>query len=256
MSKPPPLPEKAPKLSGAPPPLPAAGPSVPSFDGELEKIGFTRSLTRRRKLEFSGRQAGQSITGSLEARTRTKYAGEVRYRELSGFRLFVESPAQTNGRMVLTHKVFASRLTRWLNRKGNLSPVSLPATLRNLEAWAADVSWAECLLHDPEMIPHLAVLIPDRSVTKSHAFQWYGDKLVYTSFGGKGAQATLIADVVARVAGVTARTIYLPKPTIMHRPGWMEKHPVGVLIVLIVGVLLFAGLGSLLLVLIAVLISR
>ena len=256
MSKPPPLTPKRAPAPAMPPPLRVPASDVPSVESELQKIGFTASVSRGRKLEFSGEHSGQHVTGSLEARTRTKYYGEIRRRQLSGFRLFVEAPAQTEGRLILVHKTTASRLTRWLNRKGNVFPITVPAALPNLEAWAADVEWAERLMHDPEMIPHLAALIPDRSFTKNHSLQWYADKVSYSSFGSKGSQALLIADAVARVAAITARCKTLPMATRKHQPGWMERRPLLVVGLIIGGVLLIAGLATLALVLISILISR
>ena len=253
MSKPPPLPS----ASKPPPPLPEQNKDVSGlrFDAALNHIGFTHNLVRMRCLEFSGAVEGQEMTGRLEARTRTKYAGEIRTRTLSGFRLYVDIPLPTNGRLIVSHKAYTSRLTRWINRKGNSLPVALPESLPNLEAWAADVAWAERLLQDEEVATNLAILLPDSSYTKNHSLQWYTDKLGYSSFGGRGSHARLIGEVVTGLAAVSQRSAALPRPTIEHQPGWMERRPKLLMALIFGGFILFAILGTALLMLLALVVT-
>jgi hypothetical protein len=222
----------------------------------LERVGLTCKPETRRKITFKGDIDGQLITGSLEARTRTKYAGDIRYRSVSGYRLLVEVPALTDGRLVLTHQAYASKLTRWLNRKGNLVSVSLPAALPTHEAWGADVNWATTLLADASLLDHLAILVPHRSASKQHSVQWYPDRIGYSSFGGIRAHATTIGDAMTRLAAVANLSLSHPVATVKHRPGWMEKHPIRVVLFLFGAVLAIAVLFTALMIGLAILISK
>jgi hypothetical protein len=220
METPPPLPAAALTPRAVPPPLPASARAEAGFVAEVEKLGFTCSAALPGGVTFSGTLGGQTITGSFSPRTRTRYAGEVRYHTLSGYRLILETPVLTQGRMVLIHHSAGTRLTRWLNRKGNLKKITPPPALTTQEIWAADTAWAERLLCAPDITPHLAALVPDRSHTHKHSLQWHADKMVYSSFGDQDAQARLIADVLRSFAEVARLSATLPAATVPLVSSW------------------------------------
>ena len=232
-------------------------PHPPSeFDLEARRIGLTERTDRIGTSIYRGTVHGRTFTLTANARFRTRYHGKRRQRVHTGFQITMETPCPTGGRLVLTPSHLANRLVRWINRKGGLLPVTGVLDDTFLEAWTHEPAWAARGLAAPDVIDIVRSLLPDRLTPGAHSLQWYPDRLGFNTFGHL-SQCTpnleLWAEQVARLVEATERW---PKPTRPHQPGWMERRPV-LLVATVVGIFLAACIIiPILLVGIAILMSR
>jgi hypothetical protein len=232
-------------------------PHQPSeFDLEAKRIGLTERTDRIGTSTYRGTVHGRTFTLTANARFRTQYHGTHRRRVLSGFQITIETPCPTSGRLVLTPSHLVNRFVRWINRKGGLLPVEgvLDGTLN--EAWTHEPAWAARGLSDPEIINTIGTLLPDRNTPGAHSLQWYPDRLGFNTFGHLSQSTPKLELWVEQVARLAEATDRWPKPSHPHQPGWMERRPV-LLISAVVGIFLAACIIiPILLVGIAILVSR
>jgi hypothetical protein len=208
----------------------------------LAALGMVCQRGRFGLLNFSGHVDGQKVEGTISSVYRTKYYGEIRRRKRVGYRLTVECPCETHGRMVVVHEYTANRLTRWLNRKGGLHPVTSPPPLSHLEAWSHEPRWAEQILQDAECLRMVDSLLPHGNNTPAQSVQWYIDRVGFHASGSLAALARNLPAALRAVTALSTRSRSLPPPRQPHQPGWMETKPWLVVLIVVGG---FLGLGLL-----------
>jgi hypothetical protein len=83
---------------------------------------------------------------------RTKYAGEVHYREFVGCRVTLSMKLDVPSRfMVGDSNAIDNRLANFVNKKRGRELIKLETPGNYLSAWVASKAWSESILHDAEV---------------------------------------------------------------------------------------------------------
>lgn len=264
---PPPVPRQPgpPPVPGLsePPPLdagtlgraPATQASGLSIQQAAALAGLPTARMSMGRLIMEGQIEGRLVKGMVHAVTRTRYAGDVRYRQRTGTRLTLETPSDSGGRMVIAYHISLGRVVRWLNRKGGLYPVEGEVPGGHLGVWSHEPQWSQRLLANPEILEDVLHLLPMETRLQTLAIQVYPDRIVYTCMGSEGQIVNMLAGWVETSVRLAGRLEAAPRPTNQHRPGWMERHPVMLAVLLLGAFFFFIIAGALLLVGLAFLIA-
>lgn len=106
---------------------------------------------------------GRSIKVHCSRRSRTRYAGPVRYRQYAGHQFQIQVSTPVKGRLSFTtSQGCLSGIVRPINRFAGTQPVTdVPDIYSHLEIWSADPEWATRLLTHSTMKSAVQTLIPD-----------------------------------------------------------------------------------------------
>ena len=217
--------------------------------------GLPTAKMRMGQLVLEGQIEGRLVKAMVAAVSRTKHAGQIQYRQRVGTRFTLEIPCSSCGRMVIAYHTSLGRVVRWLNKKGGLHPVEGEVPSGHLGVWSHEPPWSQRLLSSREVVDKILRLLPAETSLQTLAIQVYPDRIVYTCMASEGQIVNLLPDWIEASVRLGALLERAPHPTTQHRPGWMERHPILLVVLVIAAFLAFAIFGTLLLVGLAVLIA-
>ena len=190
MPLPPPLPDSDDSKNSGPPPLPssptekanAADPK--DWLGALYRMGF-------REEEGTPKLAGLNLVGEFEGRilkvhasrrSRTRYAGEIRYRTYHGHRIEFNAETTVKTRCAMSElrsplAQWAAKSNRWFGAKEIPSPAS---SLERYSIWASEPEWAGRFLAKPETASPLSCLLPEADTPPNIGLKWWPGFLTYS----------------------------------------------------------------------------
>lgn len=232
---------------------PAARAAGAALARGLEAQGYRRSDGLGLQA-WQAERAGRTVRINLARRSRTRYVGEIRTRELLGFVLGVECSTTVQSRLVWWVPLGLGRnvLMRWLNRRRGVQVLSFPAVLppgRGLLACEPD--WAGQVVASPAMEVVAALLEgvdgrPMRGSLVLHPGRWQ-------STGPVQALEAITPDSVAQhvntVLELAQQVEALPPPrhpvTLTPMERWTAAHPVLFTLGLLGACLVALGLATL-----------
>lgn len=207
------------------------------------------------RLILEGELSGRLVQAAVQAVTRNRRAGEVRYQQRVSTRFTLEIPCNCGGRMVLGYHASLGRVVRWVNRRGGLFPVEGQVAGGHLGVWSHEPQWSQRLLADKANQEQIVRLLPAQTPLQALAIQVYPDRLIYTCLGTERGISDQFGEWVQAGLSLAVRFEEAPRPATQHQPGWMERHPILLAVLLIGGFLVLCIVGALLLVGLAVVIA-
>jgi hypothetical protein len=245
-------------------PLQAA---VADIDRALRDAGFT-SQPGPGIARWEGRHGSRSWCLMAVPRHRTRYLGEIRTRQHTGwtFNIETETEVATQLQIVGSH-IAAGRFMRWLyRRRGQQVLHPLPGPLQDFSAVAAEAPWAQALLARPSTGPDLAALLalpPGRPAGAPQAYVMFSPRKLLCGWQAPEAGSDSAAHFLQAVAHLStlARTAEaLPPPLRPCQPSrlanWARERPVWLALALLGGGMLLMALAALLLLGVAALVLR
>lgn len=187
-------PRRFPALMADPPPLPgqqrAVPPPLPSADDGRDWLAALQALGLEHDSE-APIQSGLNLRGTIDGhvvkvhasrRSRTRYAGEIRYRSYHGHRIEITVLTSVLTRCALSRPTsglehWAARTNRWfgakeVERKGDACEF---LTIR-----ASEPEWVEAFLNRPEVKESMRVLLPESDLPPSIGLKWGPGFLTYS----------------------------------------------------------------------------
>ena len=206
-----------------------------SFGAWLVSLGFEVATSPGAK-KWVGIVGGREVAVIIRRVSRTRYAGEVRYRQALGFRLAVEAATSVPTELFLVPQSFADhRLIRWWYRvRGRQVLGAVPAGFDGFRAVSGvEPAWAERFLADPDVPGLAAGLLSEKteagvkgSVYLVPGFAVYGSGNLQAQDLDPEWAATVLHRIVA-LAGIVER---LPRPLQPRNPSRFailaRKNPV------------------------------
>jgi len=237
----------------------------PAPGNDLEAMLLARGLRPVRRpgqRAWQGRIGGRTVLVSAMPNSRTRYAGEVRLRQHTGWRLLLELDTPVRTRFLpLAASTAGHPVMRGLHRLRGLVQLPGGTALPGRVIVTSDPAWAQSLLQRPDAMA-LARDLFDAQATKGPGASVYlmansaTGRLCYGSStlpadGLTGEFAAWLLDRLGRLADAVER---LPPPQVPVKIGafgrWMERHPVLALLLMLALALVVLGgtvLGLLLL---------
>ncbi|MDF1824834.1 MAG: hypothetical protein P1U68_09340 [Verrucomicrobiales bacterium] len=181
MAKPPPLPGR--RKTG-PPPLPAAGEDPNDWIAPLKEMGLEDNpdFPAMAGLNLRGTVDGHVVKIHASRRSRTRYAGEIRYRNYHGHRIVIEVATPVMTRCAISHPAnalerWAARTNRWF---GATEVLEKGEACDFLTIWATEPGWAESFLKRPDVIDRLCTLLPESELPPNVGLKWWPGFLSYS----------------------------------------------------------------------------
>lgn len=219
----------------------------------LTAMGLERSQ-RFGVTQWKGQYDGRAVTLSISRQGRTRYAGEVRYRQHLGFRLRIELQTAVPTKFYLVPAGIADsglirRIYRW---RGTHVIEAMPEALTDFRGVARDAAWGERLLARSELADDIAGLLTERTEGGLKGSVYFEpERLHYGS--GILQRADFAADwvrsILDRLARIAAVADRLPPPQRRDRPsrfaGLARRRPLLAAFVVLggfLGVMLVFGL--------------
>lgn len=188
----------------------------------LTALGLERSQ-RFGVMQWKGQYEGRAVTLSISRQGRTRYAGEIRYRQHLGFRLRIELQTAVPIRFYLVPAGFANsglmrRIYRW---RGTQVIDKVPEALADFRGVARDAPWGQRLLACSELIDDIAGLLTERTHGGLQGSVYFEpETLHYGSSILKRAdfEADWVRSILERLARIAAVADHLPPPQRQDRP--------------------------------------
>ncbi|MDF1740930.1 MAG: hypothetical protein P1U86_17340 [Verrucomicrobiales bacterium] len=180
MAKPPPLPGR----SGAgPPPLPS-GVDPGDWLTPLMAMGLEHDTEApiQAGLNLRGTVDGHIVKVHASRRSRTRYAGEIRYRSYHGHRIEISVTTSVMTRCAISRPAnaferWAARTNRWfgaaeVERKGEACDF--------LTIWATEKRWVEPFLNRSDVQEKIQILFPESDLPPNVGLKWWPGFLTYS----------------------------------------------------------------------------
>lgn len=222
----------------------------------LESRGF-ESISRFGATGWQGRHEGRGCKVMVSRQSRTKYAGEVRYRKHLGWRLRIELETVVHTRLFFVKEsVTSSSIIRWIYRWRKQAVVEqVPPELDGFRVVAVDEAYAERLVSERDAMAQVGHLLRDEA---SAALKGSVHMLPGTVFYGSPIlsrdQVTTdrVLAVIRRLDEITRAAESIPPPTVPSRLSRFEKfakrRPVAAVLMFLGGCLAALALFALLIV--------
>ncbi len=180
MAKPPPLPGRKGK---GPPPLPSnidpADWLAPLMAMGLEPDTDAPALSG---LNLRGTVDEHPLKVHVSRRSRTRYAGDIRYRTYHGHRIEITVTTPVMTRCAISHP--ANALERWAartNRWFGASEVEKKGdTCDFLTIWATEQRWVEPFLNRSDVEERIRILFPESDLPPNVGLKWWPGFLTYS----------------------------------------------------------------------------
>ncbi|MEZ5545887.1 MAG: hypothetical protein R3F10_11990 [Lysobacteraceae bacterium] len=218
-----------------------------TLDQALSEIGFARGSGLGRAV-WRGRWAGRECEVSTAPQRRTRYSGEVRYRETLGYRLRLQMRTTIRTQLYFVREGFArNRVIQWVYRLRRQRTVwPLPEALRGFAAVTIDGAWTQRFLAEDEVLSEVSRLLTEGATTAmagsvyfaptSKSGQlWYASPVV-TLETLDGDRVKEVLDALERIAATVEQ---LPAPQVVYEASafgrFGERYPWAVAIMVIGG---------------------
>jgi hypothetical protein len=215
------------------------------------------------KATWVGEWNGHSVRVSVSRQSRTRYAGEVRYRQQLGFRLRIECATGVATKLFFVPQGFASNfLVKFVYRlRRQVVLAEVPAELEGFRVVATDVRWGWAVLGHDEVVRQISyLLLEDATPALYGSVHLMPSELHFASPNLSREQLTgeRLETALERVTWIAGAVDRLPppaKPTELSRwERFAKEHGavagaiilVGILGVLTLGALALLGLSYLL----------
>ena len=209
-------------------------------------------------LNYTANIEGHQIKVHCSSRTKTKYAGEIRYQQYVGHRLEISVETTVKTRLTVSKELnfMSQKIAQFLNQKiGSQRVTGLTPFYAVLQVWASDIAWARSFLnldgivtvmtglfsHQPNSPLIISVKLAPESV------------ILYQQILGQEITASKLKYWVEATLYIAKMAERSPPLTVVEL-SWVERqikeHPVGSAIGIIIGLfailiflsLLFVGL--------------
>ncbi|WP_201068192.1 MULTISPECIES: hypothetical protein [Thiorhodovibrio] len=172
---------------------------------------------------WTGQYEGRAVTLRISRQGRTRYAGEVRYRQQLGFRLRIELQTKVLTRFYLVPAAFANsglmrRIYRW---RGTQVIDKAPEALTNFRGVARDAPWGERLLACSELIDDIAGLLTERTHGGLQGSVYFEPETLHYGSGilqRADFEVDWVRSILERLARIAAVADHLPPPQRQDKP--------------------------------------
>ena len=152
------------------------------LDPFFESIGIAPQSMGMTGRKYDGLYKGRTLKADCSYRSRSRYAGPVRYRSYHGHRLnfTMGTPLQT--RLILASAgTVAGGIAAFFNRRSGMTLMKdLGPDYAHLTVWAHDPIWVQQLLAQPRALEMINHLLPPGELPPNIAVNLQPDQLLYS----------------------------------------------------------------------------
>ena len=181
----------------------------------------------------------------LSRQSRTKYAGEIRYRKHLGFRVRIDLDCEVYTRIYFVRAGMAKsgilrRIWRW---RGLQLIENVPAVIDDHVVLAREADWAGALLLDHEAVEAVAELLRRYAGRLSGSVYLEPGTLAYGSplLSGARVEADYVENMLDALETISAACERLPQPSRPMKPSklraFAREHPLAAAVTMIGGLL-------------------
>lgn len=194
------------------------------FDPYFASLGLEGRPFALRGRQYEGAWHGRTLSVDMSRRSRTRYAGEIRYRRYHGHRLNVNLSTSRQTRLIIFPPALGMRLFAQTNRFFGLKQLTnRPAALAHLEVWAADLPWAENFLADTAVQAQLSRLFPPDDLPPNVALNLRPGSWLYSLRASLAdLQPPQLDAWLAALLALAELAEAAPDPLVVSRPNWLE----------------------------------
>ena len=152
------------------------------LDPFFESIGIEPQAMGMSGRKYNGVYKGRTLKADCSYRSRTRYAGPVRYRNYNGHRLNFTMGTPLKTRLILASAgTVAGGIAAFINRRSGMTLMEdLGPDFAHLTVWAHDPAWVRQLLAQPGALEMINHLLPPGELPPNIAVNLQPDQLLYS----------------------------------------------------------------------------